>query len=85
MTKAEGAPQRPIQLTLVSTEYVSRILRTVAHVRSIASGRTVSMSEVFRDLVMSGATDLELEVAEALGEDKASELRALRDGEAASQ
>lgn len=78
MTKTEGAPQRPMQLTLVSTEYVSRILRTVAHVRSIASGRTVSMSEVFRDLVMSEATDLELEVAKALGEDKASELRALR-------
>lgn len=82
MAKVSRTPQKPIQLTLVSTIYVSRLLRTVAHVRSISTGRTVSISEVFRDLVTAASDNLEQEVATVIGAEKAAELRAVREGEA---
>lgn len=81
MAKSSGSERKPVQLTLVSTPYTSKLLRTVSHVRSIAAGRTVSMSEVFRDVLMAAAPALEKEISEALGEDKLAPLREARQTE----
>lgn len=76
--KPEKAERDLVQLTLVSNHYASQLLRTVAQVRSISSGRTVSMAEVFRTLIERAAPGLEDEIREVLGERGLATLNAAR-------